>query len=645
MKVYLRVVLLWAMVVSLVAVPGMVQAQDGTIYVDPQGRFTVEIPAGWADQSTDQYGLFVNPDNVGAYLLAVAADELQPGIQAGLAIIVPGFDTPPLSSNDLPLPNGIWTQNIYLGTGAGLNVALGHWQDGVVYLVYLTIPDQNLLQGQAQADMNSILLGFTIGAKIDLAGVKPAVLDADKLAEIDAYLASEFEKSGIPGAAIAIVQDGQIIYTRGLGVREVGTTGAVSDQTLFMIGSTTKSMTTLTAATLVDDEVIGWDEPVTEIVPDFALSDPAATPKIRVRDLFNMSSGLPRYDMTLLLDTPTPEELIASLADIPLVAQPGEQFNYNNQIVASGGYILALAAGAERGVNVYDTYKDLLQTRVFDRVGMTSSTIDFDAATSSADHALPHTNDLLTGNEITVPLGFERFVVPETPAGGVWSTAQDMGRYLIMELQRGVAADGTRVVSEAALLATQTPAIATGGSSSYGMGWMIEDYQGQTLIEHGGGTSGFTCDFSFLPDAGLGVVILMNRTEGEMFGLAARSYIYETAFGLEHHFTPTYTTIVDTLRQQMTVSVPDPASVQDYLGQYEHHVTLSVNAQGEVRIANVNADAPLLATGQPGVYVTGGGIPGLVVQFGTSDQGVKQITFSSEVGSTDGLILAQLSSQ
>jgi hypothetical protein len=276
---------------------------------------------------------------------------------------------------------------------------------------------------------------------------------------------------------------------------------------------------------------------------------------------------------------------------------------------------------------------------------MTSSTVDFDQATSSADHALPHTNDLLTGDEIAVPLGFERFVVPETPAGGVWSNVQDMGRYMIMELQRGVAADGKRVVSEENLLATQTPAITLGGSSSYGMGWMIEDYSGQTLIEHGGGTAGFTCDFSFLPEAGLGVVILMNRTEGELFAAAARGYVYETAFGLDHRFEPSYTTTVDVLRQQMTVSVPDPATMQDYLGHYEHNVTLSVNDQGDVTIANLYAAAPLLATGQPGVYVTGGGIPGLVVQFASDDQGVKQMIFSSEVGAEDALTLARLNDQ
>src|SRR5690606_7991168 len=134
--------------------------------------------------------------------------------------------------------------------------------------------------------------------------------------------------------------------------------------------------------------------------------------QIRVRDLVNNSSGVPRYDLILLMHYMTPEELIESLSRIPLVSAPGERFNYSNQMVATGGFVAALAAGATLGEDVMDVYADLLQTRLFEPLGMERSTIDLDEAVADDNHAMPYAYDFETDEIESVSLDLERFVEP-----------------------------------------------------------------------------------------------------------------------------------------------------------------------------------------------------------------------------------------
>ena len=179
------------------------------------------------------------------------------------------------------------------------------------------------------------------GARGPAAQGPAGALTAGALADVEAYVAGALARFGVPGAAVAVVQGGALRLARGFGVTELGGGGRpVGPGTRFVIGSIPKSMTALLVATLVDEGRLGagWDTPVVDVLPQFALADPAATAAVTFRDLLSMRSGLPRFDGPLFFRPLTPEQVVESLADVPLRAPPGEAFGYTNQGYATAGF-------------------------------------------------------------------------------------------------------------------------------------------------------------------------------------------------------------------------------------------------------------------------------------------------------------------
>ncbi len=611
-------------------------------YTDPTGNFTTQIPAGWTDKSTPEYGFFTNSSGVSIYLLQAKATDVQIGIEAAFKQVVPDFSAKPTVSSPVPAPNGNWTQNVYINADGSLDAALGQVKDGVTYVMLLRAPNQAVLQ-TIQSDVNSILLHITVGVQIDLSSQPPAEFTPAMLADFANYVSGALKQYQVNGAAVAIVENDKVIYTHGFGTLEQGGNQPVDAQTLFMIGSTTKSMTTMMIGTLIDDGKLAWDTPETDLIPDFALSNPAATAKIRVRDLFNMSSGVPRFDIPLVLTELSPEGVVQEIARIPLAAQPGEQFHYSNYMVALGGFTGAVADGASLN-DAAQVYGQLMQQRVFDPIGMSSTTLNFNTAVTNPNHAQPYAYDPLTSTINPVPLSVERFVSPIEPAGAVWSNATDMGKYLLTEIQRGVAPDGTRVVSEANLSETWKPGVDVGDGSKYGMGWMIGDYHGQRLIQHGGNTSGFTTDFAFLPDAKLGVVVLSNGGLANNFVESVREYAFEQAFGLEHQAGSYHAAsqkqldnIFSQIVQQLNLSDQpvDAATAADAVGTYELGVEVYLGYH-QLLLNTPFGDFPLLPTTTKDRYVSGGALTGYAITFAQDAQKQTTMTIDSLLGPITG---------
>jgi CubicO group peptidase (beta-lactamase class C family) len=172
------------------------------------------------------------------------------------------------------------------------------------------------------------------GAGADLSGVAPLPLSGDRQAEFEAYIDSMLTMSHVPGAAVAVVQNGEVVYQQGFGVRELGGSEPVTPDTLMMIGSITKPMTATMAATVVDAGDVAWDTPVVELLPNFAVADPELTKRLSLRNAFCACTGLPQRDPEFLFNsaTLTPERLITSVRDFPLTAPLGEEFQYSNQM-------------------------------------------------------------------------------------------------------------------------------------------------------------------------------------------------------------------------------------------------------------------------------------------------------------------------
>ncbi|MEZ4563713.1 MAG: serine hydrolase domain-containing protein [Thermomicrobiales bacterium] len=372
----------------------------------------------------------------------------------------------------------------------------------------------------------------------DLTGVTPLPLTGEHLATFESYVAGKVAELGVPGVAVGVVQDGEVAFLQGFGVRELGRPEPVTPDTLLRIGSVTKSFSSLLAATLVDTGQVAWDTPLVDLLPDFAVEDAELTPRLTVEDAFCACSGLPRRDLEFIFPANdlTPERMIASMATLPLTAPFGEKYQYNNQLVAAGGFAAGVADGGSAEA-LGHAYAIALRDRVLNPIGMPRTTYNLSEVVAGNDYASPHAADLF-GEVRPVPLLMDdTWLTPVAPSGALWSSVREMVRYVQMELQHGVAPDGVEVVSPENLERTWQPGVAlphAPGSppemadfaQHYGLGWVVGAYGGQRAIWHSGGTLGFSSLVTFLPEAGLGAVVLTNGSG------AAGQLIYAVTFRL-----------------------------------------------------------------------------------------------------------------
>ncbi|MBA3416925.1 MAG: beta-lactamase family protein [Chloroflexia bacterium] len=431
----------------------------------------------------------------------------------------------------------------------------------------------------------------------DLAGVQPLPLVGGRRAAFDAYVVEAMVTFGVPGASVAVVQGGEVVSLQGVGVREAGGTAPVTPDTMMMVGSVTKSFTSLLAATLVDAGKLTWETPVGDLLPGFAVADPEVTARLTVADLFCACTGLPRRDVEIIIgaDALTPKALIASVAAFPLTAPLGERYEYSNQAFAIGGYAAAVAAGAAPD-DLLEGYGLAMRQRVLGPLGMPNSTFDLAAVLASGDYAVPHAADLSGDAQPLSPIVDDRFATAVAPAGALWSSAREMAHYLQVQLAAGVAPSGTRVVSPENLTRTWaprtpippeagTPPVLNEAFGAYGMGWGVGSYGGQRLINHSGGTLGFASEVAFLPDADLGVAVLTNGgLGGGLFAFAVQYRLFELLFDQE----PGASAQLERFAADFGAQIADfaallplvaPEAVTPFLGRYAHPTL------GEVELA------------------------------------------------------------
>jgi CubicO group peptidase (beta-lactamase class C family) len=359
------------------------------------------------------------------------------------------------------------------------------------------------------------------------AGKKANVLDAARIEALKQFVRTAQEELGVPGVAIGIVQDGKVVYAGGLGVRELGKKTPVDADSLFMIASNTKAMTTLMLARLVDEQRLTWETPVTQLMPDFKLGDAETTRQVLVKHLVCACTGLPRQDLEWLMEfkAATPLTELATLATIQPTSKFGEMYQYSNLLAAAGGFVGAhvLFPGKELGA----AYDEAMRTRVFGPLGMKATTFDYKRALGG-DHAGAHALDV-DGKPAIAVMALNYSIIPLRPAGGAWSDVKDVLRYVQLELGKGVL-DGKRVVSEEALLARRATQVTIGSDYTYGMGLEVDHRYGLEVVHHGGSMIGYKSDMMWLPAYGVGAVILTNSDSGRPMLEPFRRRLLEVLF-------------------------------------------------------------------------------------------------------------------
>jgi CubicO group peptidase (beta-lactamase class C family) len=359
------------------------------------------------------------------------------------------------------------------------------------------------------------------------AGKKAAPLDAERVKKLKDFVEKSLVELGVPGAAVGLYQNGKIVFEGGLGVRQLGDPTPVDADTLFMIASNTKSMTTLLLATLIDEGKLSWDTPVVQVMPDFKLGDPETTKQVLIRHLVCACTGLPRQDFEWLLEFQgaTPKSELQLLGTFQPTSKFGELFQYSNLLAAAGGFVAAHVISPDRELGA--AYDDAMAARIFTPLGMSSTTFDYEKALAG-NHASPHSWDV-DGNPAAAVMAANYSIRPLRPAGGAWSSARDMMRYLRMELGKGTL-DGKRVASEANVVSRREPQVRIGNDVTYGMGLEVDRKWGIPIVSHGGSMIGYKSDMYYLPEHDVAAVILTNGDEGSVLVNAFRRRLVEVLF-------------------------------------------------------------------------------------------------------------------
>src|SRR3989475_11961818 len=250
--------------------------------------------------------------------------------------------------------------------------------------------------------------------------------------DFDAYVARTMKQFEVPGLAIAVVKDGKVVLAKGYGVRRLGDSARVDERTLFGIASNTKAFTATAIGILVEEGKLQWDAPVVNYLPWFQMYDPFVTRELTIRDLLVHRSGLGLGAGDLLWwpsSTYDRKEVARRLRYIKPATSFRSAYAYDNVLYSVAGEVIEAVSGP--------TWEDFVSSRILGKVGMTASSVRHSAAAAGGNVATPH-----------APIdGKVRPIAPFTsdnvnPAGGIHSSATDIAKWMIVQLDSGRLAGG-----------------------------------------------------------------------------------------------------------------------------------------------------------------------------------------------------------
>ena len=335
------------------------------------------------------------------------------------------------------------------------------------------------------------------GAAKAQAATAPADLDA-KLAAIEKAVEERRVANGVPGLSLVIVKDDRVIYMKGFGHKDFERKVAVTPDTLFAIGSSSKAFTAMLVAMADDEGKLSLEDSPKKFLPYFTLQDAEADAKITLRDLLSHSSGLNRTDLAWISGVLNREEVIRVAAQAKPTAKLREKFQYQNVMYAAAGEIVGRV---ERS-----TWEKLISERIFKPLGMKGSDTSVPEMQKARDYSFGYVYEEATKETRRVPT---RNLPAIAPAGAINSSARDMAQWLRLMLGGGTF-EGKRLVSEKSFEELIKPQMKVGGTVSYGLGWFLRDWKGHKVVEHGGNIDGFNAQVALMPDQRLGFVMLTN---------------------------------------------------------------------------------------------------------------------------------------
>ena len=360
--------------------------------------------------------------------------------------------------------------------------------------------------------VNALPMKYALLSIFIYVSAAPHVSAQADLKKLDAYYARALKAWNVPGMSIAIVKDGKVVFSKGYGVREKGTNEIPDGKTLYAIASNTKAFTAAAIAQLVDEGKLSWDDKVREHLPYFALYDPWVSAQTTIRDLLSHRVGLRTFsgDILWYRSELTAEEILERVRYLPKNYDFRAGYGYSNVMYLAAGEVIEAVSG--------ESWHDYIHHHFFEPLRMQRSVTSVKDLEEMDNVATPHK---LAG-DVHEPMPWEEWATVAA-MGGIISSAEDMARWMIMNLENGVV-NGDTLFSHQSRNTMWTPhnifaVDHTDGDQAthfrgYALGWTVSDYHGHFRVGHTGGYSGMLSAVTLIPDQRLGVVILTNGLKG-----------------------------------------------------------------------------------------------------------------------------------
>ena len=337
--------------------------------------------------------------------------------------------------------------------------------------------------------------------------------------QLDDLVEQAMDQTGVPGVAIGVVYQGEVIFTKGYGLRRVGSPEQVDPDTVFQVASVSKSVSSTIIAGVVGAGMASWTDPVRTWNPDFALKDPYVTERATLADLLSHRTGLFESSGDFLDQLGWDRDYILSVLDQEPLDAFRSTYHYSNWGITEAGVAAADAAGT--------TWEDLADTMLFQRIAMDSSSFRYADFEARDNKAVMHVSVGPREDKVWEHR-YERNNDAAAPAGGLSSTVVDMTKFLQLQLGDGTF-DGEEVIDADALQVTHVPhqelsqpTVPGVRTAFYGLGWNVSyDEVGRVQLDHSGAfPAGASTNVMLMEGEQLGIVTLTNsQTRGVPEGI------------------------------------------------------------------------------------------------------------------------------
>lgn len=422
-----------------------------------------------------------------------------------------------------------------------------------------------------------ITLVFTLVLLIDCFSQTIPTFITDSL---DTYVNRGLQQWQIPGAAVLVVKDGQIVIAKGYGVKELGTNDKVDANTLFMIGSNTKAFTGTALALLEQDGKLNLEDKVVKYLPDFKMKDEWVTQHLNLLDIVSHRMGLETFQGDFMYWTSdlTAEEVIQKFGMLTPKYDFRTKYGYTNAGYAIAGKVIEKVSGL--------TWAEFVKERIFKPLEMKRTvplSVDFMKAENIAR---PHT--FVDGKMSVIPI---QDIDNLAPCGSIGSSVNDLSHWVIAQLDSGKYNDQTVIPFSVIQKTRQLLSIQrrvrhpynNTHYSLYGMGWAFQDYEGKEMIMHTGGVNGFVTSVTLIPEEKLGVVVLTNTDQNAFFqslkweiidaylGLPYRNYDSTFYAGFVKRQEANNKWLKE-VRDSVAMNIKPELSLSEFEGKYKHEV-------------------------------------------------------------------------